>query len=543
MANRTFLTGEKAKELVYEGVRKLNEAVSITLGPGGRHVAIHKGGVTHVTKDGVTVANSLTLMDQGENIGANIIKNVTNKMSYDAGDGTTTATLLASALIHRILKALKHEANPIHVKDGMDKSLEFITKYIKENSVQITNEDGMLEVVATVSANHDEHIGKLIAEAIKTVGSDGIVDVERGTEAITKLETRNGMTIERGYFSPYFITNPSTGKAELIKPIILLYAGKMDRLNELLPILETIKIMKRPLVIIAEDFDTMVSNTMILNKLQNGLQIALIQAPGFARTKMEALEDIAAFIDGTVIGNEKGVSLTDIKQGMIEKLGEVDKIVIDDKETVFIKEKKNETRITERVSHIREILEKENVETQKSMLRKRLSKMNGYAVTIKVGGNSEMEIFELGDRIDDALNAAKSAIKEGVVPGGGMILYRCKKELDRHIREVYGTDNSSNSDMLQGMEIVSSVLDAPLEQILKNAGENMAVQDNYLKKYTDIKYGYDAKNKVLGDMFEMKIIDPAKVVRLAIESAVSVAKIYLTLDCIIIDDVTNPKQK
>lgn len=541
MTNRIFLTGEKAKELVYEGVHKLNEAVSITLGPGGRHVAIHKGGVTHVTKDGVTVANSLTLADQGENIGANIIKNVTNKMSYDAGDGTTTATLLATALIYRIMKALKHEANPIHVKEGMDKSLEFITKCIKDNSVQITEGDNMLEVVATVSANHDEHIGKLIAKAIKTVGSDGIVDVERGTEAITKLETRNGMTIERGYFSPYFITNPSTGKAELIKPIILLYAGKMDRLNELLPILETIKIMKRPLVIIAEDFDTMVSNTMILNKLQNGLQIALIQAPGFARTKMEALEDIAAFIDGTVIGDEKGVSLTDIKQGMIEKLGEVDKIVIDDKETIFIKEKKNEARITERVSHIKEILEKENVESQKSMLKKRLSKMNGYAVTIKVGGNSEMEIFELGDRIDDALNAAKSAMKEGVVPGGGIMLYRCKKELERHMRDTYKIDN--DSDMIMGMNIVAHALEAPLQQILKNAGENLALISKDLLESTNMKYGFDAKNKKLGDMFEMKIIDPAKVVRLAIESAVSVAKIYLTLDCIIIDEVTNPKQK
>jgi len=534
--SKTFLTGEEAKNVVYNGIEKLYTAVSSTLGPGGRHVAIHRG-LTHVTKDGVTVANALTLKDPGENIGANIIKNVTAKMAFDAGDGTTTATVLATALIQKIRKQLNLEANPIHLKDGMDQALKFVTDMVEENAIQIDEDSPLLEDIAIISANHDEPVGKLIAEAIKRVGADGIVDVEKGVEPETKLEIKEGMMFEKGYFSPYFITNMSTGKAEFTNAIVLLYADKMDRLSELLPILETVKMEKRPIIIIAEDFETRLAQTIILNRLQNGLEIALIQSPGFAKSKLEALEDISAFIDGTVVGAETGISLAEIKDLSI--LGSVDRIVISEKETVLIKEKKNKLRVKERIAQLNSNMKEEKNAQPKASLKKRISKLNGAAVTIKVGGNSEMEIYEQGDRIDDALHAAKSALKEGVVPGGGTIYYHCSYLLKKHIDNLYR--DKDTDDIKTGMTIVMDALMSPMEHIVANTGENKELVRLEMSKSVDVNFGYDAKNRKFGDMYKMHILDPAKVTRLAIESAVSVAKIFLTLDCIIIDEVEDKK--
>ena len=514
-----------ARAKLKAGVDALADAVKVTLGPKGRNVVISKQfGGPHVTKDGVSVAKEVVLKDPIENMGAQMVKEVASKTADIAGDGTTTATVLAQSLVTAGLKSVAAGSNPIDLKRGMDKAVSCVVSELKNMSQEIGSNNDKIKQIATVSANNDESIGALIAAAMNVVGNDGVITVEEAKGTETEVKTVEGMQFDRGYLSPYFVTNQEKMIAEIEQPCILLVDKKISSMKELLPILEPVVQTGRGLLIIAEDLDGDALATLVVNRIRGALKIAAVKAPGFGEKRKEMLEDLAALTGGTVISEEKGLTLAD---ATLDHLGSAEKVEITKDRTTLINGDGETEDIKERVRQIRLAIENAVSDYEKEKLQERLAKLAGGVAVLYIGAPTETEMKEKKDRVDDALSATRAAVEEGIVAGGGVALIRCIDALD----EV----NANNPDEKIGIDIVRNALSSPLYQIVSNAGGNGNVVVHFVKEGKDA-YGYNARTNEYGDMIEMGIIDPTKVTRTAIENAASIASMVLMTECVIVDE-------
>jgi len=513
---------DSARNALYEGVRKLNDAVKVTMGPRGRNVLIQKSfGAPSITKDGVSVAKEVELTDTLENMGAQLVKEVASKTADEAGDGTTTATVLAHAIFKEGLRNITAGANPIEVKRGMDKAAEAITLELKKIAKEVKNKKEIAQV-ATISANSDANIGNIIAEAMEKVGKDGVITVEEAKGIQDELDVVEGMQFDRGYLSPYFVTNAEKMEAVLENPYILLYDKKISNLKDLLPVLEQVQKSSRPLLIIAEDIDGEALSTLVVNKLRGVLNISAVKAPGFGDRRKAMLEDIAVLTGGEVISEELGRTLDSAK---IEDLGQASSIVIDKDNTVVVNGVGSKENINARVGQIKAQIAETSSDYDKEKLQERLAKLSGGVAVIKVGAATETEMKEKKDRVDDALSATKAAVEEGIVIGGGAALQLANSKINL---ELCG-------DEAIGAEIVTRALQAPMKQIAINAGFDAGVVVNNVQNNTNDNYGFNASNGEYVDMFEAGIIDPVKVSRIALQNAVSVSSLLLTTEATISD--------
>jgi chaperonin GroEL len=517
----------EARTKLKRGVDTLADAVKSTLGPKGRNVVIAKKfGGPHVTKDGVSVAKEIELKDPIENMGAQMVKEVASKTADVAGDGTTTATVLAQALVTAGLKSVAAGANPIDLKRGIDKAVDCIVSELKSMSQEVGSDNDKIKQIATVSANNDDTIGSLIAEAMKVVGNDGVITVEEAKGTETEVKTVEGMQFDRGYLSPYFVTNQEKMIAEMDQPCILLVDKKISSMKELLPILEPVVQTGRSLLIIAEDLDGDALATLVVNRIRGALKIAAVKAPGFGEKRKEMLEDLAALTGGTVISEEKGLTLAD---ATLDHLGSAEKVEITKDKTTIINGDGETEDVRERVRQIRLAIETATSDYEKEKLQERLAKLAGGVAVLYIGAPTETEMKEKKDRVDDALSATRAAVEEGIVPGGGVALIRCISSLDQV--------KTLNNDEKMGVDIVRDALSSPLEQIIANAGGYNKVVLYHVQEGKDA-YGYNARTNEYGDMIEMGIIDPTKVTRTAIENAASIASMILMTECVIVDEPT-----
>ncbi len=507
------------------GVDALANAVKTTLGPKGRNVVIGKKfGAPHVTKDGVSVAKEVELKDPIENMGAQMVKEVASKTADIAGDGTTTATVLAQALVTAGLKHVAAGANPIDLKRGMDKAVDAVVSELKELSQEVGIDTDKVNQVATVSANNDDTIGSLIAEAIKVVGRDGVITVEEAKGTETEVRTVEGMQFDRGYLSPYFITNQEKLTVEMDNPYVLLVDGKVSSMKELLPVLEPVVQSGRGLLIIAEDVDGDALGTLVVNRIRGALKIAAVKAPGFGDKRKAMLEDLAVLLGATVVSEEAGYKLAEVDT---EVLGTCEKVDISKDKTTIINGFGESEKVQARIDSIRTEIENTKSDYDKEKLQERLAKLAGGVAVLYIGAPTEVEMKEKKDRVDDALAATRAAVEEGIVPGGGVALIRCSSALDQ-VKTV-------NADEQFGVDIVRDSLSAPLYQIISNAGGNGNVVVHFVADGTE-SYGYNARTNEYGDMIEMGIIDPTKVTRTAIENAASIASMILMTECVIVDE-------
>ena len=522
-----------AKEIVFEieardrlkkGVDALANAVKITLGPKGRNVIIDKKfGAPHITKDGVTVAKEIELADPIENMGAQMVKEVASKTADIAGDGTTTATVLAQAIITGGLKNVAAGANPMDLKRGIDKAVEAVVAHLAKQSKQIGSDNDKIKQVATISANNDETIGSLIAEAMKVVGNQGVITVEEAKGTTTEVKTVEGMQFDRGYLSPYFVTNSEKMITELENPYILIYDKKISNIQELLPVLEPVAQANRPLLIIAEDVDGNALATLVINRLKAGLKIAAVKAPGFGDRRKAMLEDIAVLTGGTVISEERGFTL---ENATMEHLGTCEKVDIDKDNTTIVNGSGDKKQIKGRINEIKAQIETTTSDYDKEKLQERLAKLSGGVAVLYIGAATEVEMKEKKDRVDDALSATRAAVEEGIVAGGGVALLRTIEAIDK----ITGVNEDENT----GIAIVKRAVEEPLRQIVINAGtEGAIVVQKVLEGKKD--FGYNARTDVYENMFAAGIIDPTKVTRIAIENAASIASMLLTTECVIAD--------
>lgn len=514
----------EARDGLKRGVDALANAVKVTLGPKGRNVIISKsfGGPT-VTKDGVSVAKEIELQDPLENMGAQMVKEVASKTNDLAGDGTTTATVLAQAIVKEGLKNVASGANPMDLKRGIDKAVEAIVEDLGKQTVAVGDSSEKIKQVASISANNDETIGELIATAFGKVGKEGVITVEEAKGTDTYVDVVEGMQFDRGYLSPYFVTNADKMIAELENPYILLYDKKISNLQELLPILEPVAQSGRPLVIIAEDVDGQALATLVVNKLRGGLKIAAVKAPGFGDRRKAMLEDIAILTGGTVIAEESGFALDN---ATIEMLGTAETVTIDKDNTTIVNGAGNAENIKARVNQIKAQIETSTSDYDKEKLQERLAKLAGGVAVLYVGAASEVEMKEKKDRVDDALHATRAAVEEGIVAGGGVALVRAKA--------VLANLKAENADEATGIQIVNRAIEAPLRTIVENAGGEGSV---VIAKVLDGKgdFGFNAKTGEYVEMLKAGIIDPKKVTRVALENAASVAGMILTTECALID--------
>ena len=515
----------EARTKLKRGVDTLADAVKSTLGPKGRNVVIGKKfGSPHVTKDGVSVAKEIELSDPIENMGAQMVKEVASKTADVAGDGTTTATVLAQALVTAGLKSVAAGANPIDLKRGIDKAVGCVVDELKSMSKEVGSDNDKIKQIATISANNDETIGSLIAEAMKVVGNDGVITVEEAKGTQTEVKTVEGMQFDRGYLSPYFVTNQDKMIAEMDQPCILLVDKKISSMKELLPILEPVVQTGRSLLIIAEDLDGDALATLVVNRIRGALKIAAVKAPGFGEKRKEMLEDLAALTGGTVISEEKGLTLAD---ATLDHLGSAEKVEITKDRTTVINGDGESADVRERVRQIRLAIENATSDYEKEKLQERLAKLAGCVAVLYIGAPTETEMKEKKDRVDDALAATRAAVEEGVVPGGGVALIRCLTALNEL--------KSTNEDENIGIAIVKRAVEEPLRCIVANAGGEGSVVVHFVATASNISYGYNARTDVYGDMIEMGIIDPTKVTRTAIENAASIAAMVLMTECVIVD--------
>lgn len=514
----------EARDGIKRGVDALANAVKVTLGPKGRNVIISKSfGAPTVTKDGVTVAKEIELEDPLENMGAQMVKEVASKTNDLAGDGTTTATVLAQAIVKEGLKNVAAGANPMDLKRGIDKAVEALTKNLQEQTQEVGDSSEKIKQVASISANNDSHIGELIAEAFGKVGKEGVITVEEAKGTETYVDVVEGMQFDRGYLSPYFVTNSEKMTADLEDPYILLYDKKISSMKDLLPVLEPVAQSGKPLLIIAEDVDGEALATLVVNKLRGSLKIAAVKAPGFGDRRKAMLEDIAILTGGTVISEETGFSL---ENATIDQLGTAEKVAIDKDNTTIVNGSGQNDMIQNRVNQIKSQIETTTSDYDKEKLQERLAKLSGGVAVLYVGAASEVEMKEKKDRVDDALHATRAAVEEGIVAGGGVALVRAK--------EVLANIKAENADESTGIQIVNRAIEAPLRTIVENAGgEGSVVINKVLEGKTS--YGYDAKSDTFVDMLEAGIIDPKKVTRVALENAASVAGMILTTECALID--------
>jgi len=514
----------EARDALKRGVDALANAVKVTLGPKGRNVVIEKKfGGPSITKDGVSVAKEIELEDALENMGAQMVKEVASKTADLAGDGTTTATVLAQAIITSGLKNVAAGANPMDLKRGIDKAVEIVITDIDKQSKKVGNSYEMIEQVASISANNDNVIGKLIAEAMKKVKTEGVITVEEAKGTETTVEVVEGMQFDRGYLSPYFITDADKMETELDNPYILIYDKKISTMKDLLPILEQTAKAGRPLMIIAEDVDGEALSTLVVNKIRGALKVSAVKAPGFGDRRKAMLEDIAILTNGTVISEERGFTL---EAATVEMLGSSEKIVTDKDNTTIINGEGDSDSIKARVNQIKAQIESTTSDYDREKLQERLAKLAGGVAVLYVGAASEMEMKEKKDRVDDALAATRAAVEEGIVAGGGVAIVRSAKKLEKLTGE--------NDDEQTGINIIERALEEPLRQIVANAGMEGSV---IVSKVKDGKndFGFNAKTEKFENLMKAGIIDPAKVVRVALQHAASVAGMLLTTECVISD--------
>ena len=512
----------KAREELKKGVDALADAVKVTLGPKGRHVIIEKKfGAPHITKDGVSVAREVELEDPFQNMGAQLVKEVASKTGDDAGDGTTTATVLAQAIINVGLKNVAAGANPMDLKRGIDKAVAVVVENIKAMSEEVGDDFKKIEDVARVSANNDEAIGRLIAEAMKKVKKEGVITVDEAKGTETTVDIVEGMQFDRGYISPYFITNPDKMECLMESPYVLLYDKKISNLKDLLPILEASAQSGRPLLIIAEDVDQEALATLVVNRLRGSLKICAVKAPGFGDRRKEMLEDIAVLTGGIVISEEKGMKL---ESATVDYLGRAEKIVVNKENTTIVNGAGAKDAIDARVAQIKAQIEQTTSDYDREKLQERLAKLAGGVAVLHIGAPSEVEMKEKKDRVDDALSATRAASAEGIMPGGGVAYIRCVEKL----ADLTGV----NADETTGIQIVRRAIEEPLRQIVANAGVEGAV---VVQKVKDGKadFGYNARTDQYENLLAAGVIDPAKVTRVALENAASIAGMFLTTECVI----------
>ena len=514
----------QAREELKKGVDELADADKVTLGPKGRNVIIEKKfGAPHITKDGVTVAKEIELEDPFQNMGAQLVKEVASKTGDDAGDGTTTATVLAQAIVNVGLKNVAAGANPMDLKRGIDKAVAKVVEGIKAQAQEVGDDFEKIESVARISANNDSEIGQLIAEAMKKVKKEGVITVEEAKGTDTTVDIVEGMQFDRGYISPYFVTNTEKMECEMDTPYILIYDKKISALKDMLPVLEATAQTGRPLLIIAEDVDSEALATLVVNRLRGSLKICAVKAPGFGDRRKEMLEDIAVLTGGVVISEEKGLKL---ESTTIEMLGRAEKITVNKENTTIVNGMGSKDSIAARVAQIKAQIETTTSDYDREKLQERLAKLAGGVAVLYIGAASEVEMKEKKDRVDDALSATRAAIAEGIVPGGGVAYIRCIPALDGL--------KGANEDETTGIEIVKRAIEEPLRQITANAGVEGAVVVQKVKD-GEGDFGYNARTDTYENFFAAGVIDPAKVTRVALENAASIAGMFLTTECVIAD--------
>ena len=514
----------EARDELKKGVDALANAVKVTLGPKGRNVIIEKKfGAPHITKDGVTVAKEIELEDAFQNMGAQLVKEVASKTGDDAGDGTTTATVLAQSIVNVGLKNVTAGANPMDLKRGIDKAVAKVVEGLKAQAEEVGDDFEKIESVARISANNDSEIGQLIAEAMKKVKKEGVITVEEAKGTDTTVDIVEGMQFDRGYISPYFVTNTEKMECDMDSPYILIYDKKISALKDMLPILEATAQSGRPLLIIAEDVDSEALATLVVNRLRGSLKVCAVKAPGFGDRRKEMLEDIAVLTGGVVISEEKGLKL---ESTTIDMLGRAEKVSVDKENTTIVNGSGSKDAITARVAQIKNQIETTTSDYDREKLQERLAKLAGGVAVLYIGAASEVEMKEKKDRVDDALSATRAAIAEGIVPGGGVAYIRCIPALDKLEGE---TDDETT-----GIEIIKRAIEEPLRQIAANAGVEGAV---ILQRVKDGKgdFGYNARTNTYENFFAAGVIDPTKVTRVALENAASIAGMFLTTECVIAD--------
>ena len=516
--------GAEARAALEAGVNKLSDTVRVTLGPKGRNVVLDKSfGAPLITNDGVTIAKEIELEDAFENMGAQLVKEVASKTGDQAGDGTTTATVLAQAIVNVGLKNVAAGANPMDLKRGIDKAVSAVVEGIKAQSQEVDDDIEKIENVARVSANNDEEIGRLIAEAMKKVKKEGVITVEEAKGTETTVDVVEGMQFDRGYISPYFVTNSEKMECEMDSPFILLYDKKISNLKDLLPVLESVAQSGRPLLIIAEDVDNEALATLVVNRLRGSLKICAVKAPGFGDRRKEMLEDIAILTGGTVISEVKGMQLA---QATVQDLGTAEKVTVNKDNTIIVNGAGSKDAISDRINQIKAQIETTTSNYDKEKLHERLAKLAGGVAVLYIGAPSEVEMKEKKDRVDDALSATRAAIAEGIVPGGGIAYIRCLPALE----ELKGDNDDENT----GIAIIRRAIEEPLRQIVANAGVEGAVIVQKVKEGTG-DFGYNARTDNFENFFATGVIDPAKVTRVALENAASIAGMFLTTECVIAD--------
>jgi chaperonin GroEL len=518
-----------ARESLKNGLDTLADAVKVTLGPKGRNVLLQKQhGQPHITKDGVSVAKEIELEDVFENMGAQLVKEVASKTADEAGDGTTTATVLAQEIARMGFEAVENGSNPMELKKGIESSIKIVVKELGNQAIVVGDDYEKIQQVATVSANNDTTIGKLIADAFEKVGTEGVITVEEGNGIETYMDIVEGMQFERGYISPHFITNPDKMEASYENPYVLLYDGRLSSMNDLLPILEGVSQQSKPLIIIADDLDGDVLGTLVVNKMRGNLQVCGIKSPGFGDRKKEMMQDIATLTGGTFVTSDLGYKIEEVG---LEVLGTAEKITIGKDTTTIVNGAGSTEDITNRIENIKAQIETAKSDYDKEKLQERLAKLSGGVAVLYIGAGSEVELKEKKDRVDDALHATRAAIEEGIVEGGGIALLK--------IQNMFGTPSGEESEsFLKGIDIINSALASPLSQILNNCG--VGVKDDIVNYIKQNGGGYDAKNEEFVDMYEAGIIDPKKVTRTALENAASVAGMILTTECMV---VNKPEEK
>jgi chaperonin GroEL len=515
----------EARELLKKGVDQLADAVKVTLGPKGRNVIIEKKfGAPLVTKDGVTVAKEIDLADPYANIGAHLVKEVASKTGDDAGDGTTTATVLAQSIITVGLKNVTAGANPMDLKRGIDKAVIKVVENIRAQAINVGNDFSKIEQVARVSANNDNEIGKLIADAMQKVNKEGVITVEEAKGTDTYVEVVEGMQFDRGYISPYFVTDTEKMATEMEHPFILIHDKKIGSMKELVPVLEATHQSGRPLMIIAEDIEGEALATLVVNRLRAGLKVCAVKAPGFGDRRKEMLEDLAILTGGTVVTEEKGMKLEDTT---LEMLGRAEKVTVDKDKTTIVNGSGDSALIAARVGQIKKQIETTTSDYDREKLQERLAKLSGGVAVLYVGAPSEIEMKEKKARVDDALNATRAAIEEGIVPGGGVALIRAQEALE-------GLEGD-NDDETTGILIVKRAIEEPMRQIVANAGVEGAVIVQKVKEGKG-DFGYNARLDVYQNLYESGVIDPAKVTRIALENAASIAGMFLTTECVLVEE-------
>jgi chaperonin GroEL len=531
MAAKDVRFSDDARTRMMRGVNILANAVKVTLGPKGRNAVLEKSfGAPTVTKDGVSVAKEIELKDKFENMGAQMVKEVASNTSDEAGDGTTTATVLAQAIVREGLKAVAAGANPMDIKRGVDKAVEVVTDELKKLSKPCKDSKAIAQV-GTISANADESIGKTIADAMEKVGKEGVITVEEGSGLANELEVVEGMQFDRGYLSPYFINNQQNQTAELENPYILLYDKKISNVREMLPLLEGIAKAGRPLLVVAEDVEGEALATLVVNTIRGIVKVAGVKAPGFGDRRKAMLQDIATLTGGNVISDEVGLSL---EKASLSDMGQAKKIVVEKENTTLIDGHGKSADIKARIAQIKQQIEEATSDYDKEKLQERVAKLSGGVAVIKVGAATEIEMKEKKARVEDALHATRAAVEEGVVAGGGVALIRAQKALDKL--------QTANDDQNTGVRILVRAIEEPLRQIVANAGEDAAV---VLAKVREGKgtYGYNAQTNAYGDMLDMGILDPTKVARLALQNAASVAGLLLTTEVMVAEAPKDEEHK